>query len=497
MMIGESARGEGHHRHENYKQNTTGSITTASGPNNKKATFSHQRQPTKVVNKRRKKNKKPLKKIESGEARDAVRNSNKIDKKEKNKSTKKSVPRSNVNNDPLDSLSRGGGLIPDIPLETSRGHTDNDNGGSSGHRGCQPPPICNFKQNSTKMTGTSGASQSIPTQYIATVKTMPSTRVKGTKGEYYDLFRTLGTGNFGRVFLARTSKGVIHALKRYKKKNLITMKQSTQIKSESDILTAVDHPFIVDLHKAFMDSKYIYMVLEYVSGGELFCHVRKSGSLMEREACFYASQVVLIFEYLHRYRVVYRDLKPENILIDAKGYLKLTDFGFAKVVTDKTYTMCGTPDYLAPEILLKNGYDQSVDWWALGILIFEMYHGSSPFSINESSVNNIYKNIIAGNIDWKRYSFTPHMNDLVRKLLNLDPAERLGCYLGGIKELKRHSWFTGIDWDILYNKRYSPPYIPEIISPYDSKYFEDFDEQTDEGESIPIEEDPFRAFASS
>jgi len=412
-------------------------------------------------------------------------------------------------------------LTPEVPLNTTRAYNNSNDSITTAatHRMCPSTrpkaPFCNFKQHrqhtnnaklmsaatttTTTTTTTAGATSErdyIPAQYVETVKTMPSKRIRGTKGEYYSLFRTLGTGNFGRVFLARTSKGVIHALKRYKKKKLITMKQSTQIKSETDILTAVDHPFIVNLHKAFMDSKYIYMVLEYVPGGELFYHVRKYGRLMEREVCFYASQVVLIFEYLHRFRVVYRDLKPENILIDEKGYLKLTDFGFAKVVCEKTYTMCGTPDYLAPEILLKKGYDQSVDWWALGILIFEMYHGSSPFSVDETSVNDIYKNIIKGHVDWKNYSFTPHMNNLVRNLLKIDPNERLGCYDGGIKELKKHPWFTGIDWDVLYNKKYNPPYIPDITSPHDSNYFEHFDENTEDGESIPVDDDPFRAFAS-
>ena len=190
----------------------------------------------------------------------------------------------------------------------------------------------------------------------------------------FELDRTIGTGSFGRVMVVylKRDKSQRYAMKMLKKENIVKMKQVEHTLNERKILSSIDFPFIVKLSYAFKDTSNLYMVLEYVSGGEMFTHLRKTGRYSEENACFYASQIVLTFEYLHYLQIVYRDLKPENVLYDANGYVKITDFGFAKIIKDRTWTLCGTPEYLAPEIILSRGYNKAVDWWALGVIIYEM-----------------------------------------------------------------------------------------------------------------------------
>ncbi len=190
----------------------------------------------------------------------------------------------------------------------------------------------------------------------------------------FELDRTIGTGSFGRVMVAylKRDRTQRYAMKMLKKENIVKMKQVEHTLNERKILSSIDFPFIVKLAYAFKDASNLYMVLEYVSGGEMFTHLRKTGRYSEENACFYASQIVLTFEYLHYLQIVYRDLKPENVLYDSSGYVKITDFGFAKVIKDRTWTLCGTPEYLAPEIILSRGYNKAVDWWALGVIIYEM-----------------------------------------------------------------------------------------------------------------------------
>jgi serine/threonine protein kinase len=202
------------------------------------------------------------------------------------------------------------------------------------------------------------------------------------KLDNFDLDRTVGTGSFGRVMIAylKTDHAQRFALKMLKKENIVKMKQIEHTLNEKQILSAIDFPFIVKLLHSFKDNSNIYMVLEFVSGGEMFTHLRKTGRYSEDFACFYASQIVLSFEYLHHLNIIYRDLKPENVLYDASGYIKITDFGFAKIIKDRTWTLCGTPEYLAPEIILSRGYNKAVDWWALGVLIYEMVAGTFGFS---------------------------------------------------------------------------------------------------------------------
>eukprot|EP00605_Chrysophyceae_sp_TOSAG23-4_P002717 GSChrysophyteH1.ASY1.ANO1.2996.1 assembled CDS len=196
----------------------------------------------------------------------------------------------------------------------------------------------------------------------------------------FELGVTLGTGSFGRVrFVTHKGTGSFWALKMLKKAEVIRLQQVEHMISEKTILSSLDHPFIVRLAGTFQDVKFLYMVLEYIVGGEFFTHLRKAGRFDHTASKFYATQISLVFEYMHQSDFIYRDLKPENLLLDKAGYLKITDFGFAKRVAFKTYTLCGTPEYIAPEVLLNKGHGKGVDWWTLGILLYEMMAGQPPF----------------------------------------------------------------------------------------------------------------------
>ena len=206
--------------------------------------------------------------------------------------------------------------------------------------------------------------------------------------------------------------------------------------------------------------RYVYLVMEYVIGGEFFTHLRRAGHFNNNTARFYAAQIVLIFQYLHSKDVVYRDLKPENLLIDASGNIKMTDFGFAKRVEYRTWTLCGTPEYIAPEILLNKGHGKPVDWWALGILIYEMLAGTPPFCDDDPL--NIYRQILANKVIYPRY-FDKNASDLISHLLQTDITKRYGGLKNGVEDIKNHPWFAGIDWAELYATQIKPPFIPGLF----------------------------------
>ena len=294
---------------------------------------------------------------------------------------------------------------------------------------------------------------------------------------------TLGTGTFGRVRLVKvlaTQKH--HALKILKKSEIIRLKQVDHIKSEVVILKMVSHPFIVNLIGHFQDERRLYMVLEYVHGGELFSHLRREGRFSDEHGRYYAAQIVLAFAYLHGMHIVYRDLKPENLLIQTTGALKITDFGFAKQVPEKTWTLCGTPEYLAPEIIQSKGHGKPVDWWALGVLIFEMLAGYPPFY--DENPFGIYQKILAGKIEFPR-QFDSKAKDIVKKLLTADRTKRLGCGRPGPDEVKKNNWFKKTDWNAVFNCTTPAPYIPEISSDGDTHHFEPYADSV-EDLSVPL-----------
>ena len=276
----------------------------------------------------------------------------------------------------------------------------------------------------------------------------------------FDLDRTIASGSYGRVMAAylKRDRSQRYAIKMLKKEDIVRMKQVEHTLNEKRILSSIKFPFIVQLAYSFKDNSNLYMVLEYVSGGEMFTHLRKTGRYTEDIACFYASQIVLTFEYLHYLNIIYRDLKPENVLYDSNGYIKLADFGFGKIVKDLTWTQCGTPEYLAPEIIQARGYNKAVDWWALGILIYEMVAGFSPFSASHQRETT--ERIVSGHLKFPSH-FSITLRELLKKLLHVDLTKRIGNLKNGVTDIKENKWFCNTDWKAIYNRSIKAPFLPK------------------------------------
>jgi CRP-like cAMP-binding protein len=298
------------------------------------------------------------------------------------------------------------------------------------------------------------------------------------KLEQLNIRATLGCGAFGRVKLAsHTMDGCepeYFALKCQSKKAIVDSGLQDHVLNEMRVLRRIEHPFIAKLHATLQDDKYIYFVLELLQGGELFTHLRNRGKLSEQTARFYAAAVVFCFSALHPRKIAYRDLKPENLVMNNEGYIKLVDFGLAKqLLTGKTWTLCGTPDYLAPEIILNEGHDLAVDYWALGVLIFEMVVGAPPFYAEDPM--EVYEKILSG-APVVRSFFTRNLADLLKKLLRSQQAKRLGNTRGGTASVVKHKWFTSFDWVSLEQARLKAPFKPSVVSADDVGNFDAFDE---------------------
>ncbi|KAF2736202.1 Pkinase-domain-containing protein [Polyplosphaeria fusca] len=307
--------------------------------------------------------------------------------------------------------------------------------------------------------------------------------VRTTKGKYtltdFTIQRTLGTGSFGRVHLVQSKHNQrFYAIKVLKKAQVVKMKQVEHTNDERRMLQQVKHPFLITLWGTFQDSKNLYMVMDFVEGGELFSLLRKSQRFPNPVAKFYAAEVTLALDYLHAQNIIYRDLKPENLLLDRHGHLKITDFGFAKEVPDITWTLCGTPDYLAPEVVASKGYNKSVDWWSLGILIFEMLCGFTPFWDGGSPMK-IYENILKGRVKYPPY-IHHDAQDLLQKLITSDLTKRLGNLHGGSKDVMNHPWFAEVTWERLQKKDIDAPYVPPVRAGVgDASQFDKYPEETE------------------
>lgn len=263
------------------------------------------------------------------------------------------------------------------------------------------------------------------------------------------------------------------------------------MRNERNILAAVaGHPFITTMITSFQDHDSLYMLLDYCPGGEVFSYLRRARRFNEPTSQFYAAEIVLVLEFLHEQEgVAYRDLKPENILIDAEGHLKLVDFGFAKEIRDReTYTLCGTPEYLAPEVIRNTGHSTAVDWWAFGILVYEFLVGQPPFwdqnplKIYEQYVPlvrfhhlpNTYNRICEGRVRYPS-AMSPDARDLIGGLCTVDVSKRLGNIKGGAQAVKSHRWFQHINWDDLYHRRTPGPIIPHLRHAADTRNFDEYD----------------------
>ena len=296
---------------------------------------------------------------------------------------------------------------------------------------------------------------------------------KNKKLTYKDFkpLKLIGRGSFGEVLLVRMiMNNKLYAMKVLDKKILKSQKQQIHTKTERDLMVKINCPFIVDIKSAFQDEYKLYIVSEFLQGGDLFFHLQEKKKFSEDKAKFYSMELVLALDCLHKNNMIYRDLKPENVLLDSDGHIKLTDFGLSKILPEEettTYTMCGTAEYLAPEILFAKGYDKTCDWFSFGVVLFEMFCGYHPFKRKGNKIDpEIYlrKTFIPDKVD-------KAAKDLIEKLFVSNPEKRLGH--NSSDEIKNHPFFKGIDFDKVFKKEYKPPFIPKLKDDLDLRYFDE------------------------
>lgn len=289
----------------------------------------------------------------------------------------------------------------------------------------------------------------------------------------FEFMKVIGRGNFGKVMqVKKKDSGEIFALKILKKSAIIAKRQVDHTWSERNILAQAQHPFLMKLRWAFQTDTKLYFVLDFLRGGELFFHLKKKRRFSEDEARIMAAEVCMALGHLHTLDVVYRDLKPENVLLDPEGHLCLTDFGLSKELSpenQEAFTFCGTPEYLAPEVIRGNGHTKAVDWWSVGILLYELVVGIPPFY--SRNVNEMYDKIQHGVLKFPPF-LSEDCRSVIVQLLVRDPAERLGSGPTDVDEIRKTRFFSAIDWDKLRRKEISPIYKPNVKSKTDVSNFE-------------------------
>uniref|UniRef100_A0A670IE47 non-specific serine/threonine protein kinase n=1 Tax=Podarcis muralis TaxID=64176 RepID=A0A670IE47_PODMU len=291
----------------------------------------------------------------------------------------------------------------------------------------------------------------------------------------FELLKVLGQGSFGKVFLVKKISGSdarqLYAMKVLKKATL-KVRDRVRTKMERDILVEVNHPFIVKLHYAFQTEGKLYLILDFLRGGDLFTRLSKEVMFTEEDVKFYLAELALALDHLHSLGIIYRDLKPENILLDEEGHIKLTDFGLSKESIDhekKAYSFCGTVEYMAPEVVNRRGHTQSADWWSFGVLMFEMLTGTLPFQGKDRKETMTL--ILKAKLGMPQF-LSPEAQSLLRMLFKRNPANRLGAGPDGVEEIKRHPFFSTIDWNKLYRREINPPFKPATGRPEDTFYFD-------------------------
>lgn len=278
----------------------------------------------------------------------------------------------------------------------------------------------------------------------------------------FELLKVVGKGSFGKVMQVRKKDTHrIYALKTIRKAHIISRSEVTHTLAERSVLAQINNPFIVPLKFSFQSPEKLYFVLAFVNGGELFHHLQKERRFDVNRARFYTAELLCALECLHGFNVIYRDLKPENILLDYQGHIALCDFGLCKLDMkdeDRTNTFCGTPEYLAPELLMGQGYQKAVDWWTLGVLLYEMLMGLPPFY--DENTNEMYRKILQEPLHFPN-DVPSAAKDLLTRLLNRNPSERLGA--NGSAEIKAHPFFHAIDWRKLLQRKYEPAFKPNVV----------------------------------
>ncbi|XP_061777340.1 ribosomal protein S6 kinase alpha-3 isoform X3 [Nerophis ophidion] len=291
----------------------------------------------------------------------------------------------------------------------------------------------------------------------------------------FELRKVLGQGSFGKVFLVRKitgpDAGQLYAMKVLKKATL-KVRDRVRTKMERDILVEVNHPFIVKLHYAFQTEGKLYLILDFLRGGDLFTRLSKEVMFTEEDVKFYLAELALALDHLHGLGIIYRDLKPENILLDEDGHIKLTDFGLSKESIDhenKAYSFCGTVEYMAPEVVNRRGHTHSADWWSYGVLMFEMLTGTLPFQGKDRK--DTMTMILKAKLGMPQF-LSSEAQSLLRNLFKRNPSNRLGAGPDGVEEIKRHHFFSTVDWNKLFRREISPPFKPAAARPDDTFYFD-------------------------
>ncbi|XP_057178273.1 ribosomal protein S6 kinase alpha-3 isoform X3 [Triplophysa rosa] len=293
--------------------------------------------------------------------------------------------------------------------------------------------------------------------------------------EQFELRKVLGQGSFGKVFLVKKTvgpdAGQLYAMKVLKKATL-KVRDRVRTKMERDILVEVNHPFIVKLHYAFQTEGKLYLILDFLRGGDLFTRLSKEVMFTEEDVKFYLAELALALDHLHGLGIIYRDLKPENILLDEEGHIKLTDFGLSKESIDhenKAYSFCGTVEYMAPEVVNRRGHTYSADWWSYGVLMFEMLTGTLPFQGKDRKETMTM--ILKAKLGMPQF-LSAEAQSLLRSLFKRNPSNRFGAGPDGVEEIKRHPFYATIDWNKLFRREIYPPFKPASGRPDDTFYFD-------------------------
>ncbi|KAG2639084.1 serine/threonine-protein kinase AtPK2/AtPK19-like [Panicum virgatum] len=288
-----------------------------------------------------------------------------------------------------------------------------------------------------------------------------TTEDEGVGLDDFEILKLVGQGAFGKVFQVRKKNtSEIYAMKVMRKDKILENNHAEYMKAERDILTKLDHSFIVQLRYSFQTKYRLYLVLDFVNGGHLFFQLYKQGLFREELARIYTAEIVSAVAHLHANGIMHRDLKPENILLDADGHAMLTDFGLAKEFCENTRSnsMCGTLVYMAPEIILGRGHDKAADWWSVGILLFEMLTGKPPFVGNRDKVQ---QKIVKEKLKLPSF-LSSEAHSLLKGLLHKEPNKRLGSGPRGSDEIKNHKWFKPINWRKLEARQIQPSFRPNV-----------------------------------
>lgn len=298
----------------------------------------------------------------------------------------------------------------------------------------------------------------------------------------------LGKGAFGIVSLVVDTKSKeSFALKAIKKYEIAKRGFQKYIMNEKDVMMRMSNPFLVNLRATFKDKLRVYFLIDVCLGGELFTILRRHKNFNGKTSRFYTACVIEAFAYMHSLNIIYRDLKPENLVLDANGYLKVTDFGFAKYIRDKTYTLCGTPEYFAPEIVSGQGHGKGVDWWTLGILIFEMLSSRTPFFAD--SQMGIYQKIMIGKMKFPRY-LSVKSKEAIKGFLRKKPTKRLGVnYNGDVQKIRDLRWFEGFDWEKFNRFELPAPIVPKLESELDISNFKKVKLGKDKAKAVDLGEE--------